>query len=254
MPELITLSREDDIAVLTLNRPDKLNAFTTEMRLAVIAAFEELASDDGVRGVVLTGAGRAFSAGQDLSQSIAFTAADVPKQSEVALRFFRTVRGLEKPCIAALNGVAAGLGFQLSLMADLRVAHAGVRMGQPEVKAGLPSVIGSAIMTWYLGQAANVDLSLTGRLMEAEEAHRLGLINRIVAADEVLSTAIALARELAAQPPLAFRLTKRAFAEATDAHLAAALAKAAEYQQQAYASGEPAAVMGAFLERRGKRG
>jgi enoyl-CoA hydratase/carnithine racemase len=252
MAELIGIERDGEVAVLSLRRPEKMNAITTELRAAFIEAMAGLAADDRVAAVVLTGAGRAFSAGQDLSQAVAFTAADVPAQSALALRFFNAVRHLEKPCVVALNGIAAGAGFQLALMADRRIAHAGVRMGQPEVRAGLPSVIGSAIMSWYLGQAANVELSLTGRLLDAEEARALGLVSEIVPEAEVLGRAVEAAAELAALPPLAFRLTKRAFAEATDDALAAAIDKATAYQSQAYDSGEPARVMTAFLEGRGK--
>ena len=253
MHESMQVERRGAFAILRFNRPEKLNAFNAATRRALIEAMDGMAADDGVAGLVLTGAGRAFSAGQDLSESVNFTAEDAPRQSELALSFFRALRGFEKPMVAALNGVAVGLGFQIALMADFRIAHAGVRMGQPEVRAGLPSVIGSCIMSWYLGQAANADLSLSGRMLAAEEALRLGLITRIVGEDEVLDTALALAREMAAQPSLAYRLTKRNFALKTDAELAAALAQAADYQAQAYASGEAGRVMRAFLSKRGGR-
>ena len=200
MHESMQVERRGAFAILRFNRPEKLNAFNAATRRALIEAMDGMAADDGVAGLVLTGAGRAFSAGQDLSESVNFTAEDAPRQSELALSFFRALRGFEKPMVAALNGVAVGLGFQIALMADFRIAHAGVRMGQPEVRAGLPSVIGSCIMSWYLGQAANADLSLSGRMLAAEEALRLGLITRIVGEDEVLDTALALAREMAAQP------------------------------------------------------
>ena len=108
-------------------------------------------------------------------------------------------------------------------------------------------------MAWYLGQAANVELSLTGRFLTAEEARHLGLISEIVPEAEVLATAVAKARELTQLPPLAFRLTKRAFAEATDAALEAAIRKATAMQREAYASGEPTRVMTAFLESRAKK-
>jgi len=247
---MIELEHDGRIAILNFARPEKLNAFNGAMRLALIEAVDRLAADEAVEALVLTGRGRAFSAGQDLAESVGFTAEDAPRQSALALRFFRALRGFEKPCVAAVNGIAAGLGFQIALMADFRIAHAGVVMGQPEVRAGLPSIIGSCIMSWYLGQAANAELSLTGRLLEAEEALRLGLLSRIVAPDEVLPAARALAAELAALPRLAFRLTKRNFARKTDAELAAALAQAAEDQAQAYASGEAGRVMRAFLEKR----
>lgn len=249
---MIEIEHDGAIAVLSFARPEKLNAFNAEMRRAVIDAVDDLGRDEAVEGLVLTGQGRAFSAGQDLSESVNFTAADAPRQNELALRFFRALRGFEKPLVAALNGIAVGLGFQVALVSDFRIAHAGVLMGQPEVRAGLPSVIGSCIMSWYLGQAANADLSLSGRMIAAEEAERLGLVTRLVAEDQVRPAAVALARELASRPRLAYRLTKRNFAEKTDAELAAALAQAAQYQAQAYASGEAGRVMRAFLDKGGR--
>jgi enoyl-CoA hydratase/carnithine racemase len=251
MAESIQLERRGDFAMLRFNRPEKLNAFDAETRRALVRAVDALAADVSVKGLVLTGAGRAFSAGQDLAESVNFTAADAGPQNALALTFFRALRGFEKPLVAALNGLALGLGFQIALLCDFRIAHAGVLMGQPEVKAGLPSVIGSCIMSWYLGQAANADLSLSGRMLEAEEGRSLGLITRIVPEAEVLPVALALAAEMAARPPLAYRLTKRNFALRSDAELAAALARAADYQAQAYASGEAGSVMRAFLGKRG---
>lgn len=249
---MIELEHDGATAILHFARPEKLNAFNADMRRQVIETVDRLAADEAVAALVLSGRGRAFSAGQDLSESVHFTAADAAGQNALALRFFRSLRGFEKPCVAALNGLAVGLGFQIALMADFRIAHAGVSMGQPEVRAGLPSIIGSCIMSWYLGQAANADLSLSGRLLPAEEAARLGLLTRLVPEAEVLPAALALAAEMAAQPRLAYRLTKRNFARKTDAELAGALAQAAEYQAQAYASGEAGEVMQAFLDKRGR--
>src|SRR4029453_17924509 len=122
---------------------------------------------------------------------------------------YQAVRDVTKPLIAAINGTAVGAGFQVALMCDLRVAHPEVRMGQPEVRAGLASVVGSYLMSLQIGHSLNQQLSLTGALIAAERAHVLGLVNDLVPAAQVLPRAVQRAREMAALPTVAVRMTKR---------------------------------------------
>ena len=127
------------------------------------------------------------------------------------------LRGLTKPLVMALNGTAAGSAFQVALLGDVRVGHPGVRMGQPEINAGIASVTGPWIMNLMLGMSRTIELTLTGRLMDAEEACRLGLIHHLVDAAQVLPRALEVARELAAKPPVALRLNKQRFREMSQA-------------------------------------
>jgi enoyl-CoA hydratase/carnithine racemase len=214
----------------------------------------DLNADPAVRAIVITGAGeRAFCAGLDLKEA-RLTAPD-----EVEARFgemrdmYQSLRLLDKPLVAAINGVAAGAGFQIGLVADIRVGHEGTRMGQPEINAGLPSIMGSYLMTLHLGLSRNVELSMTGRLMDAEECLRIGLLNHLVAGGELMDRALALARELGEKAPTAIRWTKRRFRELTQAGFDEAARAAVAAQQEAYRSGEPQRIMEAFVASRAER-
>ncbi|MFC9614567.1 enoyl-CoA hydratase/isomerase family protein [Streptomyces sp. NPDC056938] len=243
------------VAEVALNRPDKLNAWTGAMRGRLVEALEELGEDEGCRAVVLTGSGRAFCAGQDLAE----TAAIDPEDHAAAEawiddfgRLFRAVRGLDKPVVAAVNGVAAGSGFQFALLADLRIGHAAVRMGQPEVLSGIPSITGIWAMSGILGRARTAEFALTGRLVDGTEALRLGLLSRLVAEDEVKAAALAEAARLAELPPGAVALTKGRLRELDDAGLDDAIEAAKKVHVAAYATGEPQREMARFLA--GRRG
>lgn len=251
MTEFILISREADIGIITLNRPAVLNAWHSAMRKDLVQALTDFGTDESVRAIVLTGAGdRAFSAGQDLSETKTFDA----DRSEAWVGEWETlytaIRSLPKPLIAALNGVAAGSAFQVALLCDFRVGHSGVRMGQPEINSGIASTTGPWMMRELIGLARTIDLTLSGRLMDAEECRSIGLINRMVPQAEVMSASLELARELAAKPPVAMRLDKQRFREMTEAGFRDCLEAGVRIQREAYASGEPARMMEAFLSRR----
>ncbi|WP_369202782.1 enoyl-CoA hydratase/isomerase family protein [Streptomyces sp. PU-14G] len=243
-------STEAFVAEVTLNRPEKLNAWTGQMRAELVAALEALGADEQCRAVVLTGAGRAFCAGQDLAETAAIDPDD-HAAAEAWIddfgRLFRVLRGLQKPTVAAVNGVAAGSGFQFALLADLRIGHAEVKMGQPEVLSGIPSITGIWAMWGILGRAKTTEFALTGRLVDGTEAQRLGLLSRLVAADEVRAEALAEAARLAELPPGAVALTKGRIRELDDAGLDEAIAAAKKVHTAAYATGEPQREMARFL-------
>ncbi|MBK1622603.1 enoyl-CoA hydratase/isomerase family protein [Afifella marina] len=239
---------------ITLNRPDKLNAWNTQMRDMLNEALDEAEADPGIRAIVLTGAGdRAFGAGQDLSESKTFDADRAETWMGEWKALYNRFRLGSKPIIAALNGLAAGSAFQVALLCDLRVAHPGVKMGQPEINSGIPTVTGNWIMREHLGLARTIDLTLTGRMIEAEEAFSFGLISRLVPADEVQATALELAELLAAKPPVAMRLDRQRIAEVTQAGFDDAMNSGVRVQVEAYGTGEPQAMMEAFFEARRKR-
>jgi enoyl-CoA hydratase/carnithine racemase len=249
--DLILSRREGAVGIITLNRPEVLNAWNAPMRAELIQAFEGFEQDEGVRAIVLTGAGdRAFGAGQDLNETKTFD----PDRAEQWIveweHLYDRIRSLSKPLVAALNGIAAGSAFQVALLCDLRVGHPGVRMGQPEINSGIASTTGPWIMREMLGIARTIDLTLTGRLMEAEECREIGLINRVVPQAEVMAAALALAGDLAAKPPVAMRLNKRRFREMTEPGFRDCLEAGIRTQREAYASGEPARMMEAFLAQR----
>ncbi len=205
MFEQILYAAEDGIATITLNRPEKLNAFTETMRQELIAAFDRIDADDGVRVAIVTGAGRAFCAGADLSAggktfdyaARGTLAADEPRRDgggTVSLRIF----DCKKPVIAAVNGPAVGVGATMLLPMDIRLAAEGARFGFVFTRRG---VVPEACSSWFLPRLVGIqqalDWVLTGRVFDAKEALAGGLVKRILPASELLPAARALAREIA---------------------------------------------------------
>jgi enoyl-CoA hydratase/carnithine racemase len=252
MSDVVDVERVGDIAVLRFNRPDSLNAISLALAKGVAATLLELDNDDTVKGIVLTGAGkRAFCAGVDLHEARAMQVADIEDWFGTVCNVYRQILLTDKPVIAALNGIAAGGGFQIALVCDLRVAHPGARLGQPEINAAIPSIMGSYWMSLHLGRSKNQELSMTGRLMEAAEARELGLINYLVEADQVVPKACEVALTLAAKPGVAWARTKARFREIALSGFDEAFRAGVLGQQESYAKGEAQAVIEAFLAKRG---
>lgn len=251
----VRVERHRDIALITLDRPHRYNAWTSAMRDGLTEHLRALDADDAVRAVVMTGAGdRAFCAGQDLAETQAFVdGGDVDDWLTRLQRCYDAFRGLGKPLVGAVNGVAAGSGFQAVMMMDVVVAHPAVRMGQTEINSGIPSIFGTWMMTERLGRARATELALNGRLMGAEECHQLGLVHHLVPREQVVERAFAAARELAAKPPVAMRMSKRALRDANQAAYEAAFRAAAVGQTEAFLTGEPQRVMAAFFAERARR-
>jgi len=189
MTDTVIVERVDGVGVVTLNRPEKLNAWNTPMRESLAASLRELNADADVGAIVVTGAGeRAFSAGQDLGETMQFSSGEDGHRWFMSWRgFYDAMRGLDKGCVAALNGVAAGSAFQFAMLTDVRVGHPGTRMGQPEINSGIPSVLGPMLMLSRLGLSRTVELTLSGRMMDGDECHHIGLIHHLVAPSEVMS-------------------------------------------------------------------
>ena len=202
------------IAVATLNRPDRLNALTFGMfdELAQLAA--DVGADDRVRVLVLTGAGRGFCAGLDLGDAATLPDMPAARFLEGQERWSRAItafRRLPKPVIAAVNGPAAGAGFSLALAADIRIAAPAARFNAAFIKIGLTG--GDCGSSWLLPRIVGLghayEILLTGRLVEADEAARIGLVNRVVPAEDLLTAALEVAELIAANSPLGVRLTKQ---------------------------------------------
>lgn len=254
MDDLVKIERRDNVALISLNRPESLNAVNRALREALIVRLNEANADEALRAVVITGAGdRAFCSGQDLSESVQYTIADVDDWLTRQHAMYQALRALDKPCVAAWNGVAAGAGYQIGLCADLRVGHPQMKLGQPEIRAGLASIVGSYLMTLHLPLSLNQQLSITGELISGQRAYEIGIVNYLVPREAVLSKALAIAGELTALGATALRLTKRRFRELTQPGFDAALEAAKAIQKEAYRSGEPQAAMRRFFEARSQR-
>lgn len=254
MHKFILTQVADRVAVITLNRPEKLNAWNSAMRAEIIQALQGYESDGAVAAIIMTGAGdRAFCSGQDLEEAKEFDVARSKDWMYEWENYYNVLRSLSKPLIMALNGIAAGSAFQVALLGDIRVGHPGVRMGQPEINSGIASVTGPWIMKEMLGLSRTIELTLTGRLMEAEECRHIGLLHHIVPSAQVMSKSLEIAHELAAKPPVAMRLDKQRFKEVTEASFRDAIDAGIRIQAESYASGEPARMMEAFFQKRASR-
>lgn len=256
MSSAILTEVSGNLGTITLNKPHKLNAWDTPMRAEITAVLKAWNSDPAVRAVILTGAGdRAFSAGQDLDETEKFQSGGQAANWFQSWRdFYNAIRDLDKPCVAALNGVAAGSAYQAVLLADVRVGHRGSQMGQPEINSGIPSVTGPMLMLPRIGLSRAMELTLTGRMMEADEARAIGLIQYLVDdPGQVMAKAREVAEQLAAKPPIAMRLTKQRFRQMTQKDFDEAFENGGRYQAEAFQSGEPQAAMRAFFAERAAR-
>lgn len=254
MTELVKVELRDQVAIVTLNNPSALNAIHSPMRDAIIQAMNSLNANTNVRSIILTGAGeRAFSAGQDLAEAAGFAPHEVPTWMQHQRSMFESLRKLDKPLVVAFNGVAAGTGFQMSLLADVRVGYAEMSIGQPEVRVGLASILGSYLMSLYLGQGHNVQMSLEGKLIDGVRAAELGLLSYLVPREAVFTKAFEIASDFASLPATALRLTKERFRNATQAGFDEACKTVSQYHTEEYETGEPQKIMKAFLEERAKR-
>jgi enoyl-CoA hydratase/carnithine racemase len=204
----------DGIATITLNRPDRLNAFNNEMIDLWVDALHDAGQNDAVQVVVVTGAGRAFCSGGDVG-GMAYrgeaTALDQKRWLESIHRVPLALEALDKPVIAAMNGAAVGAGLDMALMCDLRFAAAGARFSEGYVKVGLiPGDGGTFFLPRLVGVAKALELLWTGDFVNAEEAERIGLVNRVLPPDQLLPGTYEYAARLAAGPTIAIRMIKRA--------------------------------------------
>jgi 2-(1,2-epoxy-1,2-dihydrophenyl)acetyl-CoA isomerase len=245
----------DAVATIVLDRPDALNSLTVPLKEELLAAFREAGRDAAVRAVVLTGAGRAFCAGQDLRERLEPDAA--PLDVEVRERYnplILAMRRLEKPIVGAINGVAAGAGASIAFACDLRIAAEGASFVLAFGRVGLIPDSGA---TWFLprlvGLARAFELALLSDPLSAADAQRLGLVTSVVPPDALLAEARGLAGRLAAGAPRAIGLTKRALNRALETDLESALEYEAFLQGIAGRTADHAEGMRAFLEKRPPR-
>jgi len=211
MSDTVLYEREGRVAILTVNRPDKLNALNQAVRDETLAHLEAIEADDDVGAVVITGAGeKAFVAGADIGEF----AGRSPFDQREAMRFprvFDVMSNFPKPVIAMINGFCLGGGCELAMSCDLRIASEKAKLGQPEIKLGLiPGGGGTQRLPRLVGVGNAMRLILTGDLIDAEEALRIGLVNQVVAHDELRATTLELASKIASMSPLTVRVGKEA--------------------------------------------
>lgn len=226
---VLNVDRSDHTAILTLNRPNLLNALSAELRESLTGALAEARDDDTVRVVVITGAGRGFCSGADLTGAPAGSA-EAPSQNDRLDEFgwvgrqAMSIYHLHKPVIAALNGVAAGAGMSLATSCDLRVGSENSRFKSVFIERNLSPDSGlSFFLPRIVGQSRAADIIYTSRAVDAEEAFRLGLLDRLVPHERLLEASLELAAQMAQWPPLALRSSKRVLQHSIEAPLETAL-------------------------------
>ncbi len=258
MPDVLRLETDNRVALLTLNRPEKLNALSNELLTAITGALDAIELDPAVRAVVITGAGRAFSAGADIA---AFQRHMQAGPAEAVVHFMRPghrmtrrVESFSKPIIAAVNGLAFGGGCELVEASHLALAADTASFSKAEINIGIiPTFGGTQRLPRNVGRKAALDLILSGRIFDAVEAARLGLVNRVLPGSDLLGAAVALARQLAEKPPLTLSAALAAVHRGMDAAIDDGLA----IEEAAFAGIVPThdanEGVAAFLEKRAPR-
>jgi len=210
--QTLLVETRDGVATVTVNRPDKLNALSDRVMEELDAAFAALAADPAVGGVILTGAGeKAFVAGADIGELATQSPVEGRERSIRGQRVLDRIEGLGKPVVAAVNGFALGGGCELALACHVRVASEGARLGTPEVKLGIMCGYGGTQrLPRLVGRGRALEMLLTGEMVDAQEALRIGLVNRVVPKDKLLAEAEALLRKMLANGPVSLRFVLEA--------------------------------------------
>jgi len=250
--DLVLLSEQEGIAVVTVNRPDKLNALNEEVIARLTTAFESCRDSASIRAVILTGAGeKAFVAGADIAVLATLDSRSAKETAQRGQRLTLLMESIGKPVIAAINGYAFGGGLELAMACTVRLAAEGAKMGQPEVKLGLLAGYGGTQrLPRLVGKGRALELLLTGEPIDAAEAWRIGLVNRVVKRDALLDEAKALAKKILAAGPAAVRLTIEAVNGGLNVSLANGLALEAELFGQIATTSDMKEGTAAFLEKR----
>ena len=249
--ELLTFDVADRIATITVNRPDKLNALNDALIAELRIAIAEARRRHDVGAILLTGAGRAFVAGADIGELAHQSAVDGKARAVRGQQVFRRFETSPKPTLAAVNGFALGGGCELAMACHIRIASDAARFGQPEVKLGIvPGYGGSQRLPRLIGKGRALQLLLTGETIDAAEAHRIGLVNRVVPAAELMTSARAMLTTILANGPLAVAQCIEAVDRGLDMAIDDATALEAAYFGMLSASADKAEGMQAFLEKR----
>jgi enoyl-CoA hydratase len=245
----VLIEREEPIAVARLNRPEQLNALSSELMRELVGALENLDADESIRCIVLAGDERAFAAGADISELRDTTTIDLYFGARLDL--WDAIRSIRTPLVAAVSGYCLGGGCELAMACDLIVASESAQFGQPETGLGvMPGAGGTQLLARSIGKAKTMDVVLTGRFLDAAEAERAGLVARVVAREAWLDEAKRLAREIAEKGPVAQRLAKEAVNRAFETTLSAGLDVERKLFHLAHGTEDAKEGLAAFGEKR----
>jgi enoyl-CoA hydratase len=248
-PTLINVTRQDHVAIVQINRPDVLNALNMKVMEEIVDTLETLEKDDDIRCIILTGSARAFAAGADIKEMADASAMEMLRRDQFA-RWDR-IRKIKKPIIAAVSGFALGGGCELVMICDMIIASETARFGQPEINLGvMPGAGGTQRLTRAVGKAKAMEIVLTGRMVTAEEALAMGLINKVVPVEYYLEEAKTLARVIASKPPVAVRLAKESVLKSFDTTIEGGLEFERKNFYLLFSSHDQKEGMKAFTEKR----
>lgn len=247
----IDLKVDDGVALLTISRPEALNAMNVAMLDELSDVIDEVERDDRVSVLVITGSGKAFIAGADIGHMSGFTSQQAKEWSEKGQRTVGKLENMKKPVIAAVNGYALGGGTELAMACDIRVASDKAVFGQPEVKLGMIAGFGGTQrLPRLVGPGKAKEMLFTGDHYNAHAAYEMGLVNKVVQADELLGYCLDMAKRIAARGPLAVRLSKEAVNHGREMDLEKALHLESTLYAVVFSTNEPCEGCGAFLEKR----
>lgn len=251
----VLLEKEGSIATVTINRPKALNALNSETLVELNSVLDILEEDESIYAVILTGSGeKAFVAGADITEMKDLSVQEGRKFSNLGNRVFRRLETLEKPVIAAVGGFALGGGCELALSCDIRIASEKAKFGQPEVGLGItPGFGGTQRLARVVGLGMAKEMIYTGKVIKAEEALRIGLVNRIVPPESLMEEAKTLALTIAKQAPIAVKLSKAAINRGMQMDIDTAITFEAEVFGECFSSQDQKEGMTAFVEKRAEK-
>ncbi|HXF85067.1 MAG TPA: enoyl-CoA hydratase-related protein [Anaerolineales bacterium] len=245
----ILVEKRGRVGLITLNRPQALNALNNQLMLELMEALETFDKDDAVGAMVITGSEKAFAAGADIKEMADKSAQQMKDLDYVAV--FGRIRDIQKPIIAAVSGWALGGGCELALSCDMIVASESAKFGQPEITIGvIPGAGGTQRLTRAVGKALAMEMILNNRTLTAQEAYQFGMVNRVVPVEGYLNEALKLAEEIASRAPLAVRAAKKMINRAYDSFLTEGLAEEKQEFYNLFDTEDQKEGMRAFIEKR----
>ncbi|QDR79018.1 short-chain-enoyl-CoA hydratase [Sporomusa termitida] len=251
----LLFANDAGIGIITLNRPQALNALNQAMLQELDSLLDVIAGDDTVQTVIITGTGeKAFVAGADITEMLPLSALEGRNWAKFGQKVFNKIEQLPQPVIAAVNGFALGGGCELAMACDLRIASDKAKFGQPEVTLGIvPGFAGTQRLSRLVGKGRAKELIFTGDIIDAQEAYRIGLVNKVTASSDLMASARALAEKIMSRAGIAVRLGKAAVNEGMDMDLESGIAYEAEVFGLCFATKDQKEGMTAFVEKRKAR-
>jgi len=249
--ETVLIEKRESVAVLTINRPDKLNALNSKVHAEGVSALDELRKDETVRVVIITGAGeKSFVAGADISEFAGQTAV-AQRNLFLEKTLFNSIDNFPKPIIAMINGFCLGGGCELALACDIRLASEKARFGQPEINLGIiPGGGGTQRLTRLVGEGKAMEMILTGDMIDAQTAFNLGLVNDVFSAEELEEKTFAMVNKIAEKSPIALQMAKEAVKIASRSTLEEGLRREVDLFAICFSSEDKEEGVSAFLEKR----